>query len=148
MAQKEINMKLMRKVLAHIKSDFRRLNMGTYGELKGSESAQMEKEEGCLVNPNRWPSCNTKACMAGWTVLVSTPKSQWKSLFEKDGDMKTSTHSKARKLLGLSVEEANEIFTGNACWPSCWPSTAKEQYSLLKEDINEVLEARDMKERV
>jgi len=144
MATRKINMKLVREVLTHIKEDLHRLNMGSYGILKGSRDAEDEELLENLINPDHWPSCNTKACFAGWTVLLNTPKKEWQKLFLKDGSMRDSTHTKARKMLGFTDYEAETVFAGNALYGN----TAREQFQYLKQDINEVLLERGMEERV
>jgi hypothetical protein len=131
---KKINMKLVRKVLAHVKGDLRRLSMQVYGVHAG-ERDQLRT----------YPACKTKACFAGWAVLLTTPKKRRSKLFDKNGWMNADTVPRhAQRLLGLGMGESFNIFSGRA---SC-TSGAKRQFSQLKKDINDVLKERGMKERV
>jgi hypothetical protein len=144
MPQKPINMKLVYRVLDHIKEDLHRLEMGRYGVLKGSESLDPDSDqfEGDLIN-KKFPECETKCCFGGWGVLLTTPKSQHQELFFKNGNMKNQ-FEKARKLFGFTVKEADHVFAGD----SVWLGTTRKQFKYLKKDINKVLEARGMTERV
>lgn len=129
----EINMKLVRKVLAHVKGDLKRLKMSVYGQ-------QREGREG----KKGYPACETRACFAGWTVLLTTPKKKWAKLFFKSFMDPEQTASRAQKLLGLTDGERYHIFSGRAT--NRW--TTVSQFSQLKKDINGVLKGRGMKERV
>jgi len=139
---KEINVKEIKRVLKHVRGDMRRLDMATYGVLENTPSAAEYKN---------FPACGTKACLAGWTVLLNTPKKNWNKLFTANdtsyaeaGLMKDGTHEKAAKILGFNEAEAETIFTG----ASMYTKGAKAQYKELVEDINQVLKNRGMKERV
>lgn len=144
MAQKPINMKLVREVLTHIKSDIRRLEMNRYGVKQGSSAIDPDSDhfEGGLTN-EKFPECRTKCCFGGWGVFLTTPKSKRKNLFWKSGEMKNQ-FERARKLFGFSADEADSIFSGE----SLWKDTTRGQLQYLRLDINEVLKERGMTERV
>ena len=139
---KKINVKEIKRVLKHIKSDIRRLEMSVWGFKKDSAEAEILTPD--VADKKYWPACSTKACFAGWAVLMNTPKTKWKSLFNKDGGMKQGISGKAEKILGLTEEEAEIIFRG----PSTYLEGGKEQFKQLRRDINQVFVQRDLKDRV
>jgi hypothetical protein len=136
---RQIEVKKIQKTIKFIETQLSRLEMNLYGIKKGSPEA---KTSG--FTSNRWPSCHTKACFAGWTVLLETPKREWNKLFRKDGLMRGSTHGKAARILGLTAGEASDIFIG----PATWELTTKSQLRALKISINQVFADRGIKERV
>lgn len=88
-----VNKKLLRKVRALIVAEPRRLYMGSWGQRYTAPSSRI-------------PPCKTTACLAGWTILASTPKSKWPSMFRKHDGMlkghpKTGFRETAEKLLGI-----------------------------------------------
>jgi hypothetical protein len=131
----------VKQVLEHIKKDFRRLDMNLYGIKE--ESKLIETREIDLLN-FKFPVCGTKACFAGWTVLQATPKKKWGTLFTKTGLMRSSTHNKAARLLGLTYSESYDIFQGGGLIGH----TPQQQFKYLKQDINNLFESRRIKERV
>lgn len=114
----ELNEGLLTKVLDHVRADLRRFNMDLFGVQKGSKAANMESgmDISCHVK-NEWPACNTQACLAGWTVLLSTPRRKWGTLFKKNGTMYLNTSFKAQQLLGLESYEATELFNATGATP-------------------------------
>lgn len=107
--RKKLNERLIARVIKHIREDFRRFEMSFYGVKAGTSAADGEY----LNEPEtKWPSCNTKACFAGWAVLLSTPKRKWNTLFTKSGNMRYPfVRNQAAKLLGLNNDEAENLFT-------------------------------------
>lgn len=128
MSRKTINIKLMRRVLRHVHTGLRRLRMSEY-LLRKKDYPEASRD---------WPKCQTIGCMAAWTVLLSMPRKNW-SRIKWD-----SIHERARKLLRLRDDEANDIFLGRSVSAPCGDA----QYARLCRDINRVLENRGMKERV
>jgi hypothetical protein len=135
---RKINVAMFKKVMKHIKKDIRRLEMGLYG-IKKNSPGEWE------ICDTHWAACNTKACLAGWTVLLNTPKKDWPNLFIVNGQMRSHTTStKAAKLLGLDSYEADALFTGNATYET----TPRTQYEVLQEEINKLFEEKGIKDRV
>lgn len=132
MKNPKINKVMIRHVLKHIKEDLRRLNMCTWGTKVDPESAYS-------------PPCGTRACFAGWAVLLNTPKDQWPYLFHLDFNsgenrMSSYTREQATKLLGFNRNEAISIFGG----VSLSKRTSEGQYNQLVRDINKVLKNRGL----
>jgi hypothetical protein len=148
MEERKINVELFKKIIAHAKKDLRRLEMQVWGARKGSNYAKELKEEDGIFTgrgkQSQWPVCNTKACCAGWAVLLSTPKSKWKSWFLSNGKMKDDAIRKATELLGLDEYQADSIFRGNGAYYN----KPARQLEALRVDINTVFEAAGLKDRV
>ena len=97
----KLNVRLLRRILRHIKADPRRYNQGTWGVEKPAEHGG--------------PPCGTQACIAGWAVLLSVPRRNWlRWISRSDEEMKNGEKSciraRAKKLLGLTEEEAQYLF--------------------------------------
>ncbi len=87
---------ILRAVARAILDEPKRYDQGDYLSLRSDYQK-------AAINPNEWPSCGTRACVAGWTVVVC-------------GQLKATgtVHDKARALLNLSVEQANALFSDSA----------------------------------
>ena len=61
------------------------------------------------------PACETAGCIAGWAVFLSTPKKNWLRIIYKQerGSDSDYIRTKARKLLGLTHDEALALFSPN-----------------------------------
>ena len=128
----QLNEKLIAKVLKHISEDVWRLNQNTYGTLK---SAPIENREGIAYD--KWAPCNTQACFAGWTVLLSTPARLRKTLFDKrTGSMKGLPWIRAKELLGLTEEESDFLFT------STYHSGPRRDLEVVKSRLEQIRKDR------
>jgi hypothetical protein len=131
---KQLNTRLIQKVMRHIKGDLRRLEMSAY--------AYSEDED--EYGGEEFAKCGTKACFAGWAVLLNRKESDWKKLIHTDYDF----HEAARKLLGLNDSEASSIFTGPGFDVASFGAGPIKQYAEVRKSVNEVLVARGSKVRV
>jgi hypothetical protein len=131
---------LFRKVVAHVEEDLRRLNMSEWGT-HYSEKALLDDFSGDKEAMRKeWPACNTKACFAGWAVVLNKPVRQRKAFLAR-----YSFWSKAakdgQKALGLTEEEAEELFyLGNGY-------DSESDLKLIKERLNQIFADRGMAER-
>ena len=127
----QLNEKLIAKVLKHISKDVRRLNQDTYGMLK---SAPIEDRG---IAYDKWAPCNTQACFAGWTVLLSTPARLRKTLFDKrTGTMKGLPWIRAKELLGLTEDESDFLFK-----ITCHPGPRRD-LQIVKSRLEQIREGR------
>ena len=115
----KLNVRLLNKVLRHIKAEPKRFNMATFGQ---------------VVDPNEpWaPACGTQACIGGWAYLLTLSPKSWKRMLNKAEQGDFDIQERATKVLGLTVEEGKCLFltnTGDHRY-----STAKAKIDLLKED--------------
>lgn len=99
----ELNEKLIACVLRHLEQ----------------HPEEYEQNDWCSIHDLNQDGdyCGTKGCMAGWTVLLSTPVEQWKGLPSSvTATYPGSGHSwyakKAQELLGLTDNEAARLFKG------------------------------------
>jgi hypothetical protein len=159
-----INMPEIRKVLAHIEGDLRRLEMRKWGITKGyvakviplvtARVAGVPPEEVSEVDVEYlkvlkrldeagWAQCGTRACFAGWQVLLSIPRDEWFKVMTDEREMMTEVREQAAEAFGFTHDEGYAVFM-----PSNQKETPEEQLALLKKTINEVLEERGMTERV
>lgn len=106
-----MNKELLNKISEHILEEPRRLNMNYLFR---------------NVNPisKDAPPCGTVGCIAGWACVLSGV----------DVELTIDLWSKARSLLGLSMEESERLFTEPdiAIYSSgeqgCWPMSLAEEY--------------------
>ena len=130
----KINLKYIRKVLRFIENGPRlRLDMGTYHNY--AEPDRYTKKE---LRAARYPACGTKACFAGWGVMLQLKPEEWKDV------VYGTVAPKARKLFGFTMDESDIVFAGEGMLYS----TFSRQLRGLKESINTVLRNRGMKERI
>ena len=115
-----INTELLEKVKQHILEEPRRYDQGTWGGV--SDEAP----------------CGTRACIAGWTIHLGG-RVGLETL--QQGGGKRSVFRSAQRLLRLSDEEAQALFTGDpspcGCGePSCglneWPYRFARRYQNAK----------------
>lgn len=126
----EINMAEIRKVLSHIEENVNRLEMAYFA----AQRNELEKPDGM-----EWPECGTKACFAGWQVLLSSSPEEWKRICSANDIHFVEL---AQKGFGFTYDEARDVFSG---WGSLEPAN---QLRDLKTAINIVLSLRGMEERV
>lgn len=123
----KLNVKLLNKVLRHIKAEPRRFNMGTFGKIVEGE-------------PNA-PACGTQACIGGWAYLLSlknaTPKRWWNIIYKVNHEH-IDIQSRAQKVLGLTTIEATSLFL--TCTTDSSFETAKAKIDLLKKDRERFVE--------
>jgi len=140
-AKPKLQVAKIKKVLKHITEDLRRLEMGIWGTFISEE----ELKEMRLSEKRNYPTCGTKACFAGWAVLLEVKRNRWSKLFDSGGHMHVGSISrKAQKILGLTKEEARSLFVGRAC--NEWE--AKDQLISLKEILNNIFMEHGSKVRV
>jgi hypothetical protein len=148
MSERKINVELFKKIIDYAKKDLRRLEMQVWGVRKNSDYMKYLKDQEDILRgrglQSQWAACSTKACCAGWAVLLSTPKSKWKSWFKKSGEMKEGVYKRAQTLLGLDECQAEDIFRGSGS--HC--DRPKDQLKALREDINRLLEINQIEDRV
>jgi len=126
----KLNEKLIAKIIEHIEKDIRRYDQDLVGLKKDTESYYFSD-----IKSNKWAPCNTKACFAGWAVILSTPESKIPSLFQKNGSMKGGVLAKARKLLGLKGEE-EDLFA------STGENSPRVDLKIIQERLAEIRAAR------
>jgi hypothetical protein len=133
----KINLKLIRRVLRHVKADLRRLEMSHYFRFHGKDSESKSI-----------PACGTTACCAGWACILADAKTQ-SQIEQKILQMDASNwgtgyyFNRGKYLLGLTEGEAEIVFVGDAS-----QVLHHRQYSVLKSCINQVLKRRGLRARV
>lgn len=133
----QINVPLIRKVLAHIKDQPKRLEMGTWHLHVGRREAK------ALRSP--YPDCGTRACFAGWLYIKSA-----KSKAESDRRLKETSPSlstirqQAQLAVGFTWDEAEDVFSGDAVAETGF----KRQFAALRRELNAVFVRRGLKARV
>lgn len=71
MGQRQMNTKLLRKVARHIEAEPRRLMMSDWIQHPRVEGALVYDGSASGCQFHLFAKCNTAACIAGWTVLLS-----------------------------------------------------------------------------
>ena len=102
----KLNVALLRKVDKHISAVPERFYMGDFGHKTDSAGGETVGEVE--------PVCNTQACIGGWGVFLShgmTKRTWHKLLDDQDFDFEVE----ARKLLGLTRDEAKSLFYWGTC---------------------------------
>lgn len=113
MLKKKLNVRLLRRVRAHILEEPNRLRMSDWkltaapGDLVGVRTTALSMWG---ETTQRVPACGTVACIAGWTQELGAPKSVG------------YTPNVAARLLGLR-KAPNELFL-----VSNWPEPFQSQY--------------------
>jgi hypothetical protein len=98
----KINLKLLEKIKKHIEEEPRRFDMDTWGVKHDMRKYRNEDT----------PPCGTSACLAGWAVLLSTPKkSSWGKIIE--GWWGEAPDKKAAKLMGIPLDQCPFYFQSN-----------------------------------
>lgn len=132
----KINLRYIRRVLRFIESGPKlRFDMRTY--LDHADNVLL-KEERTKKNLRAlgYPECGTRACFAGWCVLLQLPKKEWAYAAYKLDILRVAT-----QLCGFTEDEAYSVF--DAAY-----GTFTQQLRELKSRINDVLAERDFRERV
>ena len=127
MKMPKLNVKLLDRILRHVKKEPRRFNMGQW------------------VDSSVTAPCGTAACLAGWAVILGDPKGNTKAVRAKfihlannqnGGTPDTSTiFKRAMKALGLTYDEAKGMFltyTGEDGQAAA--QTAEQKIALIKTD--------------
>jgi hypothetical protein len=130
----KINLPYIRKVLRFIERGPKlRFNMRTYHDHVDPKDHNAKE-----LRVMRYPSCGTKACFAGWAVMLQRKPEGW-------ADVEYSTvAAKARQLLGFTEVEGDIVFAGEGCNYS----TIAKQLSALKHSLREVLRGRGIKAKL
>jgi hypothetical protein len=104
------NVELLEKVKLHILEEPRRYNQDVAVKNVSTEVAP----------------CGTQACILGWVVRLGAPR--WRCSCGMN-DCYAGADGKAAKLLGLSHDEAEVVYSGGG---SLWPSRFREQLRKAK----------------
>ncbi len=81
-------------------------------------------------------ACGTEGCIAGfaeWLAVVEGYELPYNESFDKQGrEIKEPDHVQncrynAQEYLGLTYEQARDLFTGQTIWPHIFSDTAKER---------------------
>lgn len=111
-----LNEKLIACVLQHIEAHPEEYYQNWWVKIRGDVQ-------------NEW--CGTQGCFAGWTMLLSTPIEQWKSL--DDCLWRQSTINTAARKLGLTDDEASKLFSSvNSC------SNKQATIAIIKERLRAI----------
>jgi hypothetical protein len=129
----KINLPYIRKVLRFIERGPKlRFDMRTY-----HDHVDTKHHDAKELREMRYPACGTKACFAGWAVMLQRKPEQW------DDVNYDEVAQDARELLGFTYEESECVFTGG-----CKYSTFAKQLSGLKRALREVLRGRGIKAKL
>lgn len=102
-----MNVKLLRRVAKHVLDMPTRLLMNQWVQRKGDDSFETEVSYGFDGEETRpFPPCGTVACIAGWSCELKAARPR----------AVTNQQKYARKLLGLTSQEAARLFL-----PDQWP---------------------------
>lgn len=122
----KLNVRLLRRIQKHLRADPRRYNQRIW-----AKDIRFYRR----YAPLEVPECGTRACIAGWAVLLSTKsKKEWWKWVEKscrmvinpEGNREFAIALKARKLLGLSEDEAFFLFGANNQTDTAGPRGVEE----------------------
>jgi hypothetical protein len=122
-----LNVKLLDKVLKHVSAKPERFDMGSW------------------VHWSSYAPCGTAACIAGWTVILAAgnTKKNRREFVEKADELRGGADrnfffKKARKILGLTFQEAKSLFlTYTVQSGEDAVDMARAKVALLKVDRNE-----------
>lgn len=107
-----MNKPLFRKIIKAIRDEPRRFNMGNW-----------------IITDDREAPCGTTACIAGFAVILSKPKYQWKKtaaslLSRYRKSEKFLFEVEAAKLLRISESQADDLF-----FVSGWPDRFARRFN-------------------
>ena len=108
MADKKINVELLREVRAAILKWPNYYNQGNYGANFKYDPQHMQE-----------PECGSAACIAGWSVVLGDKCSL-------DGMVLAGVMARARQLLGVSWLQSEKLFYHKAGHEYLWEVTAQE----------------------
>jgi hypothetical protein len=111
----EMNVRLLRKVKAHILEEPRRFAMGTWLK-KYIPGTLIDEPDSETLEMRRVPACGTVGCIAGWTVDLTGGKSS-----------RASFDGAARRRLGISPTKSTRLF-----YTYSWPLKFSERYQNAK----------------
>jgi hypothetical protein len=130
----KINLPYIRKVLRFIERGPKlRFDMGTY-----HDHVDPKDHDAKELRELHYPACGTKACFAGWAVMLQRKPDEWADVRYNE------VAPEARELLGFTYDEADCVFTGEGC---NYSSFAK-QLRGLKRSLREVLRGRGIKAKL
>lgn len=124
----KLNVKLINRILAHIQADVRRLHMPHWGIKKGSRFARLEG-----LKAKNFAECNTAACFAGWSKLLSTRQKRWPSLFRRNGTLDIDPDTEIKRL---------GITQGESFLFQCVHGTPAEQLEVVKDRLRHIVKNR------
>ena len=87
----KLNVKLLNRIKRHLIAEPKRYDQATWAREVSGKGA---------------PACGTRACIAGWAVLLSVPKPEWSQWIGADSEIA----DKAQDLLGLTNDERGVLF--------------------------------------
>lgn len=102
--------KILRRVTKHILASPKRLVMGNWVETKTTYNSWFNDE---IRDGSEYASCGTAACIAGWTVLLTSVKNKkFKNFVNKREHKHTyfDWERAAGKKLGITEEQATRLF--------------------------------------
>lgn len=109
-----LNVELLERVKAHILEEPRRLDMGLWADSEGEAP------------------CGTVGCIAGWAIILGTgarfDRTGFQLVYRNNRPVAGFAHS-AAKLLGLSIDQANEVFCVGG-----WPDDLADMYDSARDD--------------
>lgn len=118
-----INKKLLRKVMAHIKAEPRRLDMAFLLEQTDKEYAAEDKS---------LPPCGTVGCIAGWACILDLKR------FNAE-DIAFNGWERGKKRLNLNEDQAHRLFSSPGDWEYSngnegrkWPEAFANRYNKAK----------------
>lgn len=132
----KINLRYIRRVLRFIEGGPKlRFDMSTYGDHAANEfpGEELNKTE---LRKLGYPECGTRACFAGWCVLLQHKKKDWSEIVEG-----VNISDTAQKLCGFTDDEADTVFDGVY-------GPFSSQLKSLKSRLNDVLANRGSKARI
>jgi hypothetical protein len=118
-----MNLKLLRKVKAHILAEAERLNMKEWVTMRKFRPSVDEFDK----DQPHYGSCNTAACIGGWGFLLTYgPRATRKKIADDDLD-----ETEMRGLFGLDSEQAVQLFYVDS-WPEdlqkAWEETGPKAF--------------------
>lgn len=97
MKKPRLNVKLLKKIVKHIKANPKDYSQNWWC----TGNVEELKPKGIV--------CDTAACIGGWAVLLSVPKEEVPYLVEHKESI--DFYARAKKLLGLTSQEAAALFS-------------------------------------
>jgi len=136
--ERPLNVAEIVRVFHHVEEDHRRLKMSIWVQ----KETVIEKVFRKVVkwNPGNYPDCGTRACFAGWTLVLNKVPLK----FSAGGYLMDDTVSnQAGQILGLNVRQRLHLFHEHRSYDD-----SAKQVEDLRNRINEVFEAEGLLVRV
>lgn len=123
----KLNVKHINKILDHIRGDLNRLWMPWFGVQEGTPAGLYEEID-------KFADCGTACCFAGWSLLLSMPKSKWSKQFSRKGDLDIDSQKEAERL-GLTEKESSNLFAAAF-------GSRKQQFEQVKKRLRSIIAHR------